>query len=189
MEGVDERPEHFDTRQHKEALRAYDVAEDLTGDHFALDAIGSLRHLVDLRTLIDLSVDEFVPHGAFAQVARYEEVGSLASKARTLYRVCVQDHAILERLRAERGAVGFFPLLAYVLTHELVHIVRFTRHQGRFFASEHERRTEEAIVHEITQRVLSRAPLPSLRPVLERFGNLGLASLRDASEARDRLAP
>jgi hypothetical protein len=167
----------FDPRQRHEALRAFLVAEDLTGDHFALPALDSSEHPIDLRTLIDLSAHEVVPAGALAQVARYDEHGAIASAARTLYRICVQDHAVLSRLRDERGAVSLFPLLVYVLTHELVHVVRFLRHQGPFHGSERERAAEEAIVHEITRRVLHRAPLAALDPVLERFRPLGLPAL------------
>jgi hypothetical protein len=176
----------FDPREREEVVRAFRVAEDLIGDHFALAAIDSHRHPVDLRTLVELRAEEVVPEGALAQVARYDQRDSIASLARTLYRICLQDHAVLGRLREERGAVALFPLLVYVLTHELVHVVRFLRHQGPFHASDRERAAEEAIVHEITQRVLHRAPLPALRPVLDRFRPFGLPSLDDL-DAAERL--
>jgi len=172
----------FDPRQRAEAYRAFRVAEDLIGDHFALDAIDGPSHPVDLRTLVELRAEEVVPEGAFAQVARYDERDTIASLARTLYRICVQDHAVLSRLRQERGALELFPLLVYVLTHELVHVVRFLRHQGPFHATDRARAAEEAIVHEITRRVLARAPIPALGPVLERFRPFGLASLGSLDE-------
>lgn len=178
MGGTDRRPT-FDGGQRDDARQAFLVAEDLVGDHFALDALDSTRHPIDLRTLVDLRADEVVPDGALAQVARYDERGVVASAARTLYRICLQDHAILARLDEERGAVGLFPLLVYVLAHELVHVVRFVRHQGPFFATGRERSAEEAIVHEITRRVLSRARLRALHPVLDRFRPLGLPSVLD----------
>lgn len=175
--------EIFDPKQREAAFRAFRVAEDLIGDHFALAAIDSRNHPVDLRTLVELRAEEVVPAGAFAQVARYDERGSIASLARTLYRICVQDHAVLNRLRDERGAVDLFPLLVYVLTHELVHVVRFLRHQGPFHPTDRGRAAEEAIVHEITRRVLTRAPIHALRPVLERFRPFGLPSLADLDAA------
>ncbi len=159
----------FDATQRRAALDAYRIAEDLTGDFFALPALDAHRHPVELRTLAELDAHEVVPEGVFAQVARYDERAGLASAARTLYRVCLQDHAILDRLLAERGRVGLFPLLVYVLTHELVHVARFLRHQSPFLVGPEVRAQEERRVHEITHRILGGVRLPELDNVLARW--------------------
>lgn len=159
----------FDSRQKRAAFDAYRIAEDLAGDHFALGAFDDDRHPVALCTLSELDEREVVPSGVLAHVTRYDEAAP-ASVARTLYRVCVQDHAILERLAAEEGRLHLFPLLLYVLTHELVHVARFLRHQIPYLLPEDARLEEELRVHAITRRILRDLPVPGLGDVLRFWG-------------------
>lgn len=159
----------FDPDEIRLALDAFRVAEDATGDHFALGSLESERHAVDLRTLAELDSPEVIPEGVLAQVTRWDERDTIASHARTLYRICLQDHAILSRLWAEKGRVELFPLLVYVLTHELVHVVRFLGHQTGYLAPDHVRSTEEQRVQEATERILRRVPIRGLPAVIDRF--------------------
>ena len=63
--------------------------------------------------------------------------------------------------------VKLLPLCVYVVTHELIHIVRFCKFLQRFDAETTERQREEMRVHEITQKVLGSLKLPHLDYVLE----------------------
>jgi hypothetical protein len=63
--------------------------------------------------------------------------------------------------------VKLLPLGVYVVTHELVHIVRFCKFLQRFDVEPPERKQEEMRVHEITQRVLRSLRIPQLDYVLE----------------------
>ena len=59
------------------------------------------------------------------------------------------------------------PLLAYVLTHELVHIVRFCTFKERFDVTEETRRSEEEqVVHQTTYEILKELSLPNLSHIL-----------------------
>jgi hypothetical protein len=78
-----------------------------------------------------------------------------------LYRILVHDPRL--RQAAGRGP-GLEPLLRYVLTHELVHVVRFGLLRARFEVADHERDAEEARVHALTARVLE----PAMESGLER---------------------
>ncbi len=149
--------------QHREPLReALVVAEEMTSDFFKL----SNRHWLsagryDISTLAHLREEEISPH-ALALVAKYDGCPPgrvLKSSAFDFYRVCLQDHNILKAL-ASRENLRLFPLLCYILTHELVHIVRFSRFEALFETSPEEKDEEEARVHRLTWKIL--APLNSL---------------------------
>ena len=118
--------------QHQEPLReALVVAEEMTSDFFKLTSRHWLAARYDISTLADLSVEEISPH-ALAMVAKYGgcHLGrELNSSSFDFYRVCLQDHNILKAL-ASRHDLKLFPLLCYILTHELVHIVRFSRFEA-----------------------------------------------------------
>ena len=62
--------------------------------------------------------------------------------------------------------------MLYVLTHEIVHVIRFVKFLAPFHMDEKDRATEENRVHSITQSILSRVPLPGMDHVLTRYLHL-----------------
>ncbi|MDA8124258.1 MAG: hypothetical protein M0009_03605 [Deltaproteobacteria bacterium] len=63
------------------------------------------------------------------------------------------------------------PLLLYIATHELVHVVRFERGEGNFDASAEERQDEEGKVHRITHHLLKPVTDSDLNLVLDCFSD------------------
>lgn len=129
-------------------------AEELTGDFFKLGSFDPARYPYEVATLRDLDEPEIAP-AAFAQLLRYgrnrlcRPKGKLA--LRHYYRIGLHDENLLER-RAEGTPLE--PLLLYVMTHELIHIVRF-EHFAELFHSDGDRRGhEERRVHELTARIV-----------------------------------
>ena len=101
---------------------------------------------------------------------RYEkednEKGGRLNKIRQLYIIFLQDNQILKAIQRDRK-VKLLPLLAYIITHELVHIVRFCKFQVMFETQQKEKRIrEEEIVHETTNEILSGLSLPNLPYIL-----------------------
>jgi hypothetical protein len=90
------------------------------------------------------------------------------TKNRDFYFICLQDHQILNALNRDR-ALGLLPLLVYVFTHELVHIVRFCNFFQRFDISGTEKEKEETVVHETTFEILENLALPKLNYVLDSY--------------------
>ena len=132
------------------------MAEELVSDHYKMSASQWLHPKYDVKTLIDLADDEVVS-GPFAQIIRYEgklKDGVLGSSAYDFYKICIQDHAILGTLETH-PKMNLFPFVLYVVTHELVHIVRFSRFLQNFNASVAEKLTEERRVHGITHEILA----------------------------------
>ena len=76
------------------------------------------------------------------------------------------------------------PLAVYVVTHELVHVVRFCKFLQRFDAEPLERKQEEMRVHEVTQKALGSLKLPHLDYVLKAYRNYQfMEQLRDYAES------
>ncbi|MBW1988765.1 MAG: hypothetical protein JRI97_04380 [Deltaproteobacteria bacterium] len=143
------------------------LAEELVADDYKLSASQWLRHRYDVCTLAELSPQE-VAHGPFAQIVRYRgqpAESSLGSRAFDFYRICLQDHTILKALSG-RPELSLFPFALYVLCHELVHVVRFSLFLQRFEASLSEKMAEEKRVHEKTCRILQKARVPEVEPLL-----------------------
>ncbi|MBM4286161.1 MAG: hypothetical protein FJ128_13100 [Deltaproteobacteria bacterium] len=160
------------------------IAEEMTSDYFKLTQAHWLRARFDVSTLAGLKQQEIAPD-ALAVVAKYHgrRAGrSLSSATFDFYRICLQDHNIL-RLLTERRGLCLLSLLSYILTHELVHIVRFSQFAVSFEASAEERGREEQRVHALTRNIL--APLrfldlPPAHCVIDHFhaGGAGNAHLR-----------
>ena len=148
-------------QHHKELLReATVIAEEMTSDFFKLTPNCWRRARYDILTLEGLEQEEISPH-ALALVAKYHGCHRdrvLKSAVFDFYRICLQDHNILKALE-KCPDLGLLPLLLYILTHELVHVVRFSQFQALFEAPEEQKREEERQVHFLTQKIL--APLNS----------------------------
>ncbi len=161
---------HFQP-QHKELLReAAGIAEEVTSDFYKLSPAHWRRARYDILTLEGLNREEISPH-AHALVAKYKGCppnSSLQSAWFDFYRVCLQDHNILKTLEASPN-LSFFPLLLYIVTHELVHIIRFSQFLALFEASETEKAAEEMRVHRLTQKILAPLNFLDLPPVMRYY--------------------
>ncbi len=148
------------------------MAEELVSNHYKMSASQWLRPKYDVKTLAELTEDEIV-NGPFAQVIRYEgklKDGLLGSSAYDFYKICIQDHSILAALAAH-PKILLAPFVLYVVAHELVHIVRFSRFLQSFNASDDEKLVEEHRVHRITHDILNPVKAEGLDTVLEYYGS------------------
>ena len=144
------------------------MAEELVSEYYKMSASEWLRPKFDVKTRIDLSSDEIIT-GPFAQVVRYEgrlKNASLGSSSYDFYKICLQDHEILAVL-AEFQQLKLLPFTLYILTHELIHIVRFSKFLQSFNAKPEERMAEESRVHELTHDILCQVSIDGLREVLK----------------------
>ena len=144
-------------QSHKEILReAMIIAEEMTSDFFKLSPNHWRRARYDILTLEGLEEEEISTH-ALALVAKYHGCHRdrmLKSAVFDFYRICLQDHNILKALETYPD-LSLLPLFLYILTHELVHVVRFSQFQALFEVPEEQRREEEKQVHLLTQKILS----------------------------------
>jgi hypothetical protein len=164
---MDVRPV-FKPDQLSAVTHAVGMAEDLVSNHYKMTTSEWLRPKYDVRTLAELEPGEIVD-GPFAQIMRYRgrpKQASLSSATYDFYKICLQDHAILATLQ-KNPALRLLPFSLYIITHELIHIVRFSRFLQGFDASPEERLAEEKRVHEKTHAILQSVSLSGLPPVLE----------------------
>ena len=149
------------------------MAEELVSNHYKMSASEWLRPRYDVKTLADLRPEEIVD-GPFAQIIRYEgrrKNKLLGSSTYDFYKICLQDHNILSVTQKSRQ-IELFPFTLYIITHELIHIVRFSKFLQRFDASPEEKMAEETRVHEKTHEILSAVRrLSGLEKVLEFYNN------------------
>jgi len=167
---MDSNPACFSSPQLDEVNNAVAMAEELVSNHFKMSASQWLRPRFDVKTLQDLEPGEVV-QGPFAQIIRYvgrHPASSLGSTAYDFYKICLQDHAILATLN-DRSELSLLPFLLYIVSHELIHIVRFSKFLQNFEATYEEKQAEEVRVHQITHQILSPVSFGEMPPVLEFF--------------------
>ena len=148
--------------------QAWHLAGSLVADDFRLNFDDFRSWPVDVKPFAELAPEEKAP-GVFAQLLRYLRPGPVVVGGRPdYYRICLYDPTILAAVRQEPG-LGRAPLLTYVLTHEFIHVARFTRFLEIFELDDQARATEEEIVHRDTFRLLRPVSLPGLPLVLDLY--------------------
>ena len=166
-------PWSFDNRDMLIVSDALEIAEEITGDFFKFSFGQWKRHSYDIRTLTHLDGSAIV-RGALASVEKGSRRAGdfdFSRQRKDYYFICLQDHHILEALDRDRE-LGMVPLLVYVFTHELVHIVRFCNFSQRFEVSDmKEREKEERIVHATTYNILKNLTLHKLDYILQSYEN------------------
>ena len=157
----------FDATQMDVVNQAVSMAEELVSNYYKMSLNEWLRPKYDIKTIAELGPDEIVD-GPYAQLFRYQgkrKGSTLGSGSYDFYKICIQDHTILATLM-ERPELSLVAFCLYIVTHELIHIVRFSKFLQNFEASSEEKLAEEKRVHAITHRILSEIPMSELNPVL-----------------------
>lgn len=142
------------------------LAEELVSNHYKMSESQWPRY--DVKTAAWLNEEDIVPDH-FAQVlpchARPADK-SLGSFTFDYYKICIQDHSILPALKKNKG-LYLFPFSLYIITHELIHIVRFYRFLQHFEASPEEKMAEEIRVHKKTFEILKDVRVSGLKAVFD----------------------
>ncbi len=158
----------FDKKQRSCVGEALGIAETLAGNYFGVDLEDVDQFPYDLMTLANLQGMEKT-RDALAQVCKYVySKKRSAATDREFYRICLQDDRILYTVKTEISDL-LQPLLLYVITHEVIHVIRFSMDPGRFHFRLHERKSEEREVHRITYECLKSCKDAQLDPLLERY--------------------
>jgi len=164
--------QQFNNEQLATLSEALDIAEDMTSNYYRLSVSQWRRHPFDLKTLAQL-FGEDIRDNVFALLKKCSKNEHRHAepifKGQEFYLICLQDHQIINALKRDKG-LTLLALLAYVLTHELVHIVRFCKFEERFDVKGETRRLEEEqIVHRTTYEILKELCLPNLSHVFRHY--------------------
>ena len=160
----------FNKRQRFWVGEALEIAETQAGDFFQIDLKDVERFPYDLQTLAYLQGQEKTRQ-ALAQVCKYEvrkREFSWHDRAKEFYRICLQDDRILQTVQCEAPSL-LKPLLLYVITHEIIHVVRFSMDPPRFYLDAQEKGNEERSVHRITYEILRPLRDPQVGALLEHY--------------------
>ena len=156
----------FNQRQRSWIGESLEVAEALAENYFQVDLEDSKRFSYDLQTLIHLKGPEKTQR-ALAQVCKYEYYKrNMPFGGNEFYRICLQDDKILSTTRTDSSSL-LRPLLLYVITHELIHVIRFSLDSKKFFLSLQEKKAEEKDVHRMTYELLKSLKDPRIEILLE----------------------
>ncbi len=148
------------------------MAEELVSNNYKMSASQWLGPRYDVKTLVELKSEEIID-GPFAQIIRYKgqrKNSSLGSATYDFYKICLQDHTIHSTLEG-KSDIGLFPFSLYIITHELIHIVRFSKFLQSFEASAKERMAEEKRVHQKTHEILKPVQIEGLKNVLQFYND------------------
>ena len=162
----------FGSAELKIVNNAVAMAEELVSNHYKMSASQWLGPRYDVKTLAELNPEEIVD-GPFAQIIRYKgrrKDTSLGSAIYDFYKICLQDHTIRSTMEDTPG-IDLFPFSLYIITHELIHIVRFSKFLQSFDASSEERMQEEKRVHRKTHEILQPVQMDGLPNVLEFYND------------------
>jgi hypothetical protein len=150
------KQQYFNSAQLQIVNRTCERAVKLVSDHYRVAPREWLKMPYEVRTLRSLDSSE-VTDKALAQTLCYaftRHAGSIVVNEGDLFRICLQDHRILgtaNDLKLELGS-----LLTYVLTHELIHVVRFGQHLEKVDLPQELRSREEQKVEKTTQTILAK---------------------------------
>jgi len=158
------------TDKHKDILaEAAIIAEETVGNYFQFSNGEWKKMPYDIKTSRELDQIEKLPKHVFAQVLSYTvswEKKRRGTDCYQFYRICLNDPLILKEIGKQ--FILFLPFLVYILTHELVHIVRFSKFYHLPHISKN-RIEEEAIVYHITSNILSPLKLKGIKEIIKRF--------------------
>jgi hypothetical protein len=140
---------------------AVSVSEEVISDYYHLTISSWKKYRYDIKTLKDLRPEEIAPE-VFAQIVRCARPAPPdGMRTGDFYRICIQDHNIIHALKRD-ARLKLSPLLIYIITHELVHLIRFYKFFQSFDAYEPQRSSEEVRVHQLTHEVLSSIKIPGM---------------------------
>jgi hypothetical protein len=150
--------------------QAIEVSEELISDFFKISTSEWKRYRYDIQSLSSLYEEE-VTDDAFAQIRRYlRRPGekTRGSEPGDFFKICIQDHVIRRAVERDRE-IGLFPLTAYIVIHELIHVVRFAKFLQRFDSTSVEQDAEEKRVHDITFELIQKTRIRGMPEVLAAF--------------------
>jgi hypothetical protein len=155
----------FTARQRNLVFRAIDEAEERTAGYYCIPPFRWEKLRYDLLTQEDHGWEP-LPDPMLARVRCLQRVH--ARHPFDFYRIELNDRSILAAAERENLLRYLYPFLVYILTHEMVHMVRLSSILENWPQSiEPLNESEENRVQSISRRILTGSS--DFHPVLEKF--------------------
>jgi hypothetical protein len=148
--------------------RAIDEAETRTSGYYCIPPHGWQRLRYDLITRSDYEWEP-LPESALARIQQLQQISMRRRERSDFFRIQLNDSSILSAARRENLESDLYSFFVYILTHEMVHMVRLgtilddTEFPGTDVASEEDR------VDRISRQILSASGSGTFYPVLDKF--------------------
>jgi hypothetical protein len=163
----------FNTAEISLVNKTFNHAEKLAEGFFRFSSKDWQNHRYHVKTLAHLEIHE-VNDRAFAHLCKYcfeKEKEHGKNESDCFYRICLQDNRILHAVERGSSFIKLIPLMLYIATHELVHIIRFNNGEGDFEAPIDEKVKEEEKVNAITRTILQPHADRDLNLVIDCFSD------------------
>ncbi len=158
----------FSTGQRNLAIRALSEAEEHTSKYYCIPPFRWQQLKYDLLTCQDIEWEP-LPDPVLARVQQFAKVGASGARPFDFYRIQLNDASILTAAARENLGDTLYHFLVYILTHEMVHLVRLSTIIGRDEESGICLDSEEKRVHRVSRQILSCLGLHAFAPILDRF--------------------
>ncbi len=158
----------FSSGQRNLAINALDEAEEHISRYYCIPPHRWQHLRYDLVTRQDTEWEP-LPDEALARVQQIAKVPSKGKELFDFYRIQLNDPTILSAAERENLGDGFYHFLVYILTHEMVHLVRLSSIIGHDRATPFFCDSEERRVQKVSHQILSYTGRRSFQPILERF--------------------
>lgn len=162
----------FSPPQRSMVIAAMGEAEERTTGYYCIPPFRWQRYSFDLLTRAD-NEWQSLPESVFASVQCLQRIAR--GQSLDFYRIQLNDQSILTAAQRE-NLIDLYPFLVYILTHEIVHVVRLTNILDDSVTAASDA-SEENRVQLISRRIL--AGSPKYQPVLDRFCTSDFAGLKE----------
>jgi hypothetical protein len=156
----------FSSLQRKLAIQAMGEAEDRTTRYYCIPPYRREQLRYDLLTRHDREWEP-LPETALARVRYLQKPALRSQHLCDYYRIELNDPSILTAAQRENLLADLYPFLVFILTHEMVHLVRLSTR----LADSPERialaESEEHRVQMISSQILGESS--KFHPILEKF--------------------
>ncbi len=158
----------FSPGQRKLVISALGEAEEHTSRYYCIPPYRWQQLRFDLLTRQD-SEWEPLPELALARVQRLAKLSVLGREPFDFYRIQLNDPSILTAAERENLGDTLYHFLVYILTHEMVHLVRLSTIIGHEQESPVCLDSEEMRVQKVSRQILSHKGRQTFEPILDRF--------------------
>ncbi len=158
----------FSPCQRRLAISALGEAEEHTSRYYCIPPHRWQQLQYDLLTQEDVEWEP-LPESALAKVQHLAKVSLRSKEPFDFYRIQLNDPTILSAAERENLGDALYHFLVYILTHEMVHLVRLSTiigHEGDHLICLD---SEERRVQRVSHQILSRSARQKYQPILERF--------------------
>jgi hypothetical protein len=158
----------FSREQRKLAIHALGEAEEQISRYYCIPPHRWQELRYDFLTRQDTEWEP-LPEVILARVQRLEKIIRRQSQPFDFYRIQLNDPSILTAAKRENLGDDFYQFLVFILTHEMVHLVRLSTIIGREKDHTLSRESEEDRVQRVSRQILSNRRCEAFQLILDRF--------------------